>query len=113
MAFARILILTVALSAPAIAAEDAPASERRLSPEQVDKVLSEAARKREGAARQEPVTDSDSAPMPVRGEVGFSIGTGGYRSAYGTAIVDLPGGGAASLWLGTQRFPEHHFYPYR
>lgn len=114
------LILATALLVPSLAdaadpAAAAASTERRLTPEQIQQVLDEAARKREGAGTlADPSgSESDGVPAPVHGEVGFSIGTGGYRSAYGTAIVGLPGDGAAMLSVGTQRLPNNHFYPYR
>jgi hypothetical protein len=74
-------------------------SEHRLSPDQVDKILDEAARKRELAELSNP----DTGPA-IHGEVGFSVGSGGYRSAFGTAVVPLPGAGVAILSLGTDTF---------
>jgi hypothetical protein len=74
-------------------------SEHRLSPAEIETVLNDAARKRESA---EP--SDERLPPPIQGEIGFSIGTGGFRSAYGTAVVPLPGDGVAILSLGTDRF---------
>ena len=104
-------------SVSANAADPSPVatgSERRLSPEQVQQVLDEAARRREGAGSlADPSTAENAAvPIPIHGEVGFSIGTGGYRSAYGTAVVGLPGQGTAMLSIGTDRLPDDHFFPY-
>jgi hypothetical protein len=84
------------------------ASEHRLSPDQVEAVLNDAARKRELA----PLSD-ENLPPPIHGEIGFSIGTGGYRSAYGTAVVPLPGDGVAILSLGTTRLGDSRDYYYR
>lgn len=114
------LILAAALLVPSLAdaadpAAAAASTERRLTPEQVRQVLEEAARKREGAGTLADPSASESGRLqvPVHGEVGFAIGTGGYRSAYGTAIVGLPGDGTAMLSVGTQRLPNNHFYPFR
>ena len=96
-------IALAALMAPAAAAAQAsaPASttdERRLSPEQVEAVLADAAAKRAGSRTQVPADTSvadDEPPPPapqVHGEVGFTVGTGGYREAYGTAIYPLENG---------------------
>ena len=74
-------------------------SEHRLSPDQIATVLDDAARKRE----LEQSSD-ERLPPPIHGEIGFSIGTGGYRSAYGTAVVPLTGKGVAILSIGTDRF---------
>ena len=76
--------------------------ERRLTPEQVEKVLAEAAAKRETGARPTlEEFDADDAPAvpQVHGEVGFGIGTGGYREAYGTAIYPLGIDGFAAISL--------------
>jgi hypothetical protein len=82
-------------------------SEHRLSPEEIESVLNDAARRRELAE-----SSDERLPPPIQGEIGFSIGTGGYRSAFGTAVVPLPGAGVAILSFGTDRLgPEpniHH-----
>lgn len=102
------------------AAPSIPSSsdERRLTPEQVEKVLAEAAAKREKAARPSLVElgeeDAPAAPQ-VHGEVGFGIGTGGYREAYGSAIYGLGKDASAAISLdfvdwGKRRF-EHQAPP--
>jgi hypothetical protein len=107
-----LLPLSLALSGTALAApQQAPspaASERRLSPDQIEKVLDEAARKRE-----QPQLPDESLPPPIQGEVGFSVGTGGYRSAYGTAVVPLTGDGVAILSVGVDRLGSGRDYYYR
>ncbi len=100
----RTLILVSALLVPgtALAAQDPAqpaASERRLSPDQVEAILNDAARKRDPAQSVE-----DALPPAIHGEIGFSVGTGGYRSAFGTAVVPLPGDGVAVVSFGTDRF---------
>jgi hypothetical protein len=100
------------LPAPAMAAPDqAPppaASERRLTPDQIDKVLDDAARKRE-----QPILSDENLPPPIHGEVGFSVGTGGYRSAYGTAVVPISRDGVAILSFGVDRQAPGRDYYYR
>ena len=115
-------ILSLVLAAPllspsmAIAAPDKPAtlpSEVRLSDEEKEKVLEAAA-----ASRREPVRlqadqtaiSEDALPPPIHGEVGLSVGTGGYRSAYGTAVVPLEGEGVAIISLGTTDFGSRARY---
>lgn len=112
----RILLVAASLALPggALAAPDqaqsasALPSEHRLSPDQVKAVLEDAARRR-GAA--EP--SEERLPPPIHGEIGFSIGTGGHRSAFGTAVVPLPGDGVAILSLGTDRFDSGRDFHYR
>ena len=100
-----LLAFSIALPGASLAAPDGAqpdtgmASEHRLSPAEIATVLDDAARRRELAEPSE-----EKLPPPIQGEVGFSIGTGGYRSAYGTAVVPLPGKGVAILSLGTDRF---------
>jgi hypothetical protein len=86
-----LLLATVLAFPTSISAQPAPvASERRLSPDEVERVLAEAAARREAAE----AAQLDAKP-PVYGEVGFGIGTGGYRSAYGTVGVPLDDGFAS------------------
>ena len=93
------LIAASLMTAPALAAEPA-ASERRLSPQQIEAVLAEAAKKREAAeARAQPGSAEQKPPRPIHGEVGMSIGTGGYREAYGTGVYPLGDDGAAAISL--------------
>lgn len=116
-------ILSLVLAAPllspatAIAAPDKPAtlsSEVRLSDVEKEKVLEAAA-----ASRREPVRlqsdlttiNEDPLPPPIHGEVGLSVGTGGYRSAYGTAVVPLEGEGVAIISLGSTDFGSRVRYP--
>ena len=103
-----LLIAAASLAWPAMAgAQDpVPASstsdERRLTPQQVEAILAEAAAKREAAAGrptlESPDEEADAPATPqVHGEVGFGIGTGGYREAYGTAIYPLGKEGVAAI----------------
>ena len=82
-------IVTMLLTAPAIAQDT-----RRLSPAQVEQILEEAARKRAAA---------DKPPARViEGEVGVSVGTGGYREVFGTAVVPVGKEGTAIISIGSE-----------
>lgn len=99
-----IVIAALLMPAPAMAQASepapSPASERRLSPEQIEAVLAEAAKKREAADMQLGAEAVEQAPKPqVHGEVGVAIGTGGYREAFGTAIYPLGDDGVAAISL--------------
>jgi len=72
-------------------------SERRLGDAEIKRILDEAAAKREAAEEAR----INSGPK-VFGEVGFAIGSGGYRSAFGSAYVPLDDG-FASFSFGTER----------
>ena len=77
-----------------IAAAPAAPSEIRLTQAEIDRVLADAAHKRE--ARPQPV-DAGPAERKLHGEVGFEIGSDGYRSVYGTSVLELPDDGFAIL----------------
>lgn len=99
-----IVIAALLVPAPALAqaVEPAPASqsEHRLSPEQIEAVLAEAAKKREAAEGRLQPDALESAPQrQVHGEVGFGIGTGGYREVFGTGIYPLGDDGVAAISL--------------
>lgn len=87
-----------------------PGSERRLSPEQIEAVLAEAAKKREAAGvRPGPEAAEPVSRPPVQGEFGISIGTGGYREVFGTGIYPMGDDGVAVISLdfvdlGNRRF---------
>lgn len=122
MASARFLSLAVAALLPgaAIASEPAPQpampSEHRLTPDEIEAVLADAARKRDGAGAPgvAAVPESKTPSIPIHGEFGISVGTDGYRAAHGTAVIGLPGSGSAVISLGTQRlpdYPDYYWYP--
>ena len=111
---ALIVIGTLLMAAPVSAQAGDPApstsSERRLSPQQIEAVLAEAAKKREAGQGKLEYDALGSAPKrQVHGEVGFSVGTGGYRGAFGTAIYPLGDDGVAAISMdyidwGKRRF---------
>lgn len=106
---AALMVPSAALAAPE-AAKPLPA-EVRLSDEEKEKVLEAAAEKnREPVAPAiEEIADEELA-RPIQGEVGLSLGTGGYRSAYGTAVVPLEGDGVAIISLGTTDLGRRRYY---
>ena len=93
------LIISSALifSAPSLAAEpDAQlAPVHSLSQAEVDRILDAAAAKREAVVPQGREIEGEPPRPQIHGEVGFGIGTGGYRSAFGSAVVPLDDGFAA------------------
>ena len=99
-----LIIVAALLPVPAWAQAGQPApslpSERRLTPDQIEAVLAEAARKRETTQlRGAPEEMERVARPPIAGEVGVSVGTGGYREVFGTAIVPMGEDGAAAISL--------------
>ena len=99
MAILAALIMALAAPVSAAAPTLAAPAEYRLSEAEIEKVLAEAARKREAQA----LTATRTGPE-IHGEVGFSIGTGGYRSIHGTAVVELPDDGFASFSFESSDF---------
>lgn len=96
---------TALLSAPAMAA-DAPRAaigdEHRLSEAEVQKVLDAAALKHQAQPAPAPQADAVEPPArPIEGEMGVAIGTGGYREAFGTAVVPLGQDGVAIVSFDT------------
>ena len=91
------LIAAFLMPAPALAAEPT-ASERRLSPQQIEAVLAEVAKKRAAAEAQADAVDR-KAPRPIQGEAGVTIGTGGHREVFGSAVYPMGDDGAAAISL--------------
>lgn len=89
-----IMASALMLSVPSLAAEpDAPlAPVHSLSEAEVARILDEAAAKHQRIGAIAEDLEGERPRAPVHGEVGFGIGTGGYRSAYGTAVVPLDDG---------------------
>lgn len=108
------LLLAAALISPSLAgAAPAPPSEIRLSEAEKEKILeAAAASRREAPARPADEPEVADAPVrPIHGEVGFEVGTGGYRSAYGTTFIPLENDGVAIISLrstdfGKRRYPD-------
>ena len=98
-----ILIAAIALSLAQSATDPAPAGgEHRLTPEQIEAVLAEAALKREASERRSPTTIDIADLEPMRapqphGEFGIGVGTGGYREIFGTSIVPMGTRGGAAF----------------
>lgn len=118
MRLIRSLFCAAALLSPSIAfaAPESPAplpAEIRLSDADKEKVLEEAAatRRETTAVQAADDTSADEAGRQIHGEVGFEVGTGGYRSAYGTAIVPLEDDGVAIISLGSTNFGSRGRYP--
>lgn len=113
----RCLLLAAAMLSPSIAYASpnnapAPSAEIRLSEAEKEKILDAAAAGR-GVPSPYQADEADLDDQPARqvhGEVGFTVGTGGYRSAYGTAVVPLDGDGVAIISLGTTDFGSRARY---
>ncbi len=85
-------IVTLLLAGPAIAQGG-----QRLSPDEVERILEEAAAKR--AAADKPLPP----PRRIEGEVGVAVGTGGYREVFGTAVVPVGETGVAIISIDSSQ----------
>jgi hypothetical protein len=108
---AQILLIAGALLAAPGVAVAAPAAkelaaEHRLTQAEIDAVLAAAALRREAGETAGVDSGKLARPPLVDGEVEVAIGTGGYRSAFGSAYVPLPGEGGISVSVGTERDPR-------
>ncbi len=99
------------MGSPAIAADlDGPQSGggivHRLSPEEIAQIGKDAEKRH---ASEAPLPSDGTAASPatrmVHGEMGFSIGTGGYRSVFGSAIYPLGDQGFVALGFENSQFP--------
>ena len=117
MRLIRSLFCAAALLSPSmvLAAPESRAplpSEIRLSDSEKEKVLEAAATRRQSPTVQSVEdTSADETGRQIHGEVGFEVGTGGYRSAYGTAIIPLEDDGVAIISLGSTDFGSRGRYP--
>jgi hypothetical protein len=106
-----ILSPSVAFAAADPAAPPPVPGEIRLSEAEKEKVLEAAAASNRGPVSTQSLDElgDDPLPPPIHGEVGFTIGSGGYRSAYGTAIVPLKNDGVAIISLGSTDFGRNRY----
>ncbi|CAM3089056.1 hypothetical protein SPAN111604_02930 [Sphingomonas antarctica] len=97
----RHFIPFIALAA-AIMPVAARADTIRLTPEQAEAAQEAGAAKRQRAA-ETGLSDQPGLDRGVHGEVGVSVGTGGYRSVYGVAALPLGDSGGVVLGYNNTR----------
>ncbi len=108
-----LLLCVAALAAPAsaLAQEAAPAdatATRKLTEAEKEQLLDQAVERRELLEEVLPPPKRQ-----VHGEVGVAVGTGGFRSIYGTSVVPLGEEGTAVISLehtdwGNQGYRRRH-----
>ena len=93
---------------PAPAASDAPVTTTDSTSAQIADFLAEGAAPAPQTSGGALAPDGTPAPRRIHGEVGASIGSGGYRNAYG--IVDIPIGANSDLGVAVSdtREAQHH-----
>ena len=107
-----ILAAALLLPASARAADAAPlAPVHRLSESEIDRILDAAAAKRELVVTVDEEIEGERPRPQITGEVGFGIGTDGYRSAFGTAVVPM-GDGIGIFSFDTTNFGSRDFVYY-
>ena len=81
------------------------ASERRLTPEQVDAILAKTGKRPADAPVGEGpatgITEARPCPTKPHGEMGVEMGSGGYSGTYGAAVVPLGCNAAVAISVGT------------
>ena len=84
----------------------ASASERRLTPEQIDKVLADAARRNKEIPVGTATLADEAPPCPTQphGEVGVGVGTGGYSSVYGATVIPIGCNAAVAISIESSEF---------
>jgi len=100
---APFLIGLALIATPALAATNDDGVVRLSAQEREDAISAAAARR---DAEELPINGLD---RQIHGEVGMSIGTGGYRSMYGTAVVPLGDSGFLSMSYATGRMNRARF----
>jgi hypothetical protein len=97
----KMLLALMLMTAPTVALADTIT----LTPEQAEAAKEAGATRnaRDASLGIEPGSDH-----AIHGEMGVAIGTGGYRSMYGTAIVPL--GDSATLGLSFEREQDNGRY---
>lgn len=108
-----LFVTSLALTGVAQAAPEAPAGKLvSLTPAQVEAAKEAAAERNMKAA----ALGIDTGAMPDRsphGEVGISVGTGGYRSIYGSTVMPLGKNGVLAMsFENTQNDPYRYGYGY-
>jgi hypothetical protein len=103
VALAVLLLPSIAV-AQQVATPSTTPSEHRLTPEQVEAVLSDVAAKRKAEEKRAQATampdiEVETPAPPVYGEVGASFGTDGYRELFGTTVYPLGNNGVAAISL--------------
>ena len=115
LAFVAAPSLAVAQNVPGVApvtpqaanetSQPSTASERRLTPEQVDAILAKTGKRPADAAVGEGpatgITEASPCPTKPHGEMGVEMGSGGYSGTYGAAVVPLGCNAAVAISVGT------------
>lgn len=102
-------ILTSFVAATLLLPIAAQAETIRLTPEQAEAAIESGAARRTRSV--DALSDLPGADRGIHGEVGVSVGTGGYRSIYGEAAIPLGNTGGLVLGYGQER--GRSYGPYR
>ena len=102
------MLAVAALTLPASALAQAASNsgfrpEYRLTEQEKERILADAEAKNRNSGAKQGVIDLRQPPA-IYGEVGFSIGTDGSRSAFGSAVYPFGGGSGAMISIDMDRF---------
>lgn len=104
------LTAAVAISIGTMATAEAPGSIVRLSPAEAEAAKEAASRRnleRAAAPAEGPLAIRDEGPRllgPIHGEMGFGIGTGGYREIFGAASMPIGDQGGVTFAFDSVQF---------
>jgi hypothetical protein len=98
----KILLALIVITAPVAAMADTV----RLTAEQAEAAKEAGAARNAGAAALGLEPGQDKA---IHGEMGVAIGTGGYRSVYGTAIVPLGDNATIGLSFANEQYGNRRY----
>lgn len=109
---ALLVTFAVSIGIAHAAPVDAPGTVISLTPAQVEAAKEAAAERNMKAAASDLDTGVSSDRRP-HGEMGIAVGTGGYRSIYGSTVMPLGKDGALALsFENTQNDPYYYGYGY-
>lgn len=103
--FGFVALLSAAPGLSQTASNSGIRSEYRLTEDEKERILADAEAKGRNPATKDEAIDLLDRPA-IRGEVGFSIGTDGSRSAFGSAFFPLGGAGGAMISIDMDRFGD-------
>ena len=101
----KFTLLAVLILTPTLAAAE---TVTRWTPEQIEAAKETAAVRNMNADTQ--VANSGASERRVHGEMGVAIGTGGYRSIYGTAVAPLGNNGVLAFSFENTQSDQGRYY---
>jgi hypothetical protein len=101
----KLLFLVALTLAPGLAGAE---TVTQWTPERIEAAKEAAAVRKLGADTE--IMNGAASDRRVHGEVGVAIGTGGYRSIYGTAVAPLGNDGVFAFSFENTQFDQGRYY---